>query len=195
MIQTNSAFDAANSSLQKQPTFVTVISGYKKVFASRPGLSANGIAIQTGSHPVDFGGLELFPSVVSLTGKVTKGDPIILLLYYNGTFGSPEVISSITDTGSHTWTSIYSYYGHLSAWSTIANADYPSGLDISVNASHIGFLSGGNFEIFAVEIPASYAGFAAAGAQGTGSTASVTAGSTTISFPVNAGSFWNIIGF
>lgn len=187
MISTSSAFQTANAELAKKPIFLIDIKGYWRPFANVRGLSYLSV-IQSGSKVWDFGGAEAFDATVTLSEPVTAGHPIFVFMYD----GSGHAVTSITDTGSHTWNLIYVSPAGTSpiyAWYAIANADYPSGLTVSLNG---GSIHGGNFEIYAVEVPAN-PGFSAVGASGVGSPATITAGSSTISFTVDAASPWHAV--
>jgi hypothetical protein len=192
VISATSNWIAANANLANKPILLIEIEGYAKKFATSSLGASKGLAlqnvIQKASRIVDFGSLANFPSSVSLPGSVTAGDPLFVFVYNSSSESTASL--AIDDSGSNTWTRLY-IDSLLVGWSAIANAS--GSLTVTVSGGTPGFIAGGNFEIYAVEVPARYAGFASAGAAGSGSSATVTAGATTISFPIDAASAWNVI--
>jgi hypothetical protein len=160
----------------------------------KPSIASLGAAyIQAADRLVDFGGLGDFASTVTFAKPVTAGDPIFVFESGNGAETTGLVID---DTGGNVWTTIYDD-GTVRCWSAIANATgiitiSVQGSNWALRGTH-GQMAGGNFEIFAIEVPARYSGFAAAGAAGIGSPATVTAGSTTITFAVDPSSQYRIV--
>jgi hypothetical protein len=193
MITATDNWLAANAKLAKKPVRLIEIEGYGKAFSSpsdldtSSGLPLQGV-IQYASRIVDVGGLSLFPSSVTPAQAVTAGN-IIFVFIYNA---SSETTASlaIDDTGSNTWIPIYSD-SSIRGWYAIANST--GSITISVSGSSHGAIGGGNFEIYAMEVSAKFAGFAATGATGTSNPAIITAGSTTIVFPCATSPAWHLI--
>jgi hypothetical protein len=154
----------------------------------KPSIAGLGAAyIQAADRLQDFGGLGDPPSVVTFAKAVTAGNIIFVFEIGNGLETPPPTID---DTGANIWHSIYDD-GIIRGWWATANAT--GIISIRVWFSTPGVIGGGNFEIFAIEVPARYSGFAAAGAAGIGSPATVTAGSTTITFAVDASSQYRLV--
>src|ERR1043166_5762187 len=180
MITPTANWLAANASPNKKPVRLVQIAGYGRSFSDHDLGDISGLPyspiVQTAKQLVDFGGLEDFPSTVTLGKKVTAGDPIFVF----GCFGG-EQPNSITDSDANSYSLLFNS-GPFYAWQATAAVDHPAGMVVILGSvsGGPGFIGGGNFEIFVVEVASAFAGFIAAGNSGSTTPATVTAGATTI---------------